>query len=106
MIPAILLGIFVAAFVPMTAVFPSIEPHHKGAAVSIYNLSAGLSNFAAPAIASLVLPFFDIVGVVWAYTGLYFAGVLTFFIKVPQPGFENNRKIKTEKAITKQQISH
>ncbi|HGN3019188.1 TPA: cytochrome C biogenesis protein CcdA, partial [Pseudomonas aeruginosa] len=92
---------------PMTAVFPSIEPHHKGAAVSIYNLSAGLSNFAAPAIASLVLPFFDIVGVVWAYTGLYiFAGILTFFIKVPQPGFENNRKIKSAKVAAEQQTSH
>lgn len=107
LIPAILLGIFVAAFVPMTAVFPSIEPHHKGAAVSIYNLSAGLSNFAAPAIASLVLPFFDIVGVVWAYTGLYiFAGILTFFINVPQPGFENNRKIKPTKVIAQQQTNN
>ncbi|MBC8653851.1 cytochrome C biogenesis protein CcdA, partial [Providencia vermicola] len=77
------------------------------AAVSIYNLSAGLSNFAAPAIASLVLPFFDIVGVVWAYTGLYiFAGVLTFFIKVPQPGFENNRKVKTTKSVVEQQTSN
>lgn len=86
MVPAVMLGIFVAAFVPMTAVFPTLEPNHKGAAVSIYNLSAGLSNFVAPAIASALLPFFDIVGVVWAYTGLYlFAGVLTFIIRVPQP---------------------
>ncbi|VEB96133.1 Alpha-ketoglutarate permease [Cedecea lapagei] len=86
LIPAVMLGTFVAAFVPMTAVFPTLEPHHRGAAISIYNLSAGMSNFVAPAIASLILPFFDIVGVVWAYTGLYlFAGVLTFIIKVPQP---------------------
>ena len=86
MIPAVMLGITVAAFVPMTAVFPVLEPKHKGAAISIYNLSAGLSNFLAPAIASLVLPFFDIVGVVWTYTGLYlFAGILTLIIKVEQP---------------------
>ncbi|WP_034947093.1 MFS transporter [Erwinia oleae] len=86
MIPAVMLGITVAAFVPMTAVFPVLEPKHKGAAISIYNLSAGLSNFLAPAIASLVLPFFDIVGVVWTYTGLYlFAGILTMIIKVDQP---------------------
>ncbi|KGT88865.1 cytochrome C biogenesis protein CcdA [Erwinia typographi] len=86
MIPALMLGITVAAFVPMTAVFPVLEPKHKGAAISIYNLSAGLSNFLAPAIASLVLPFFDIVGVVWTYTGLYlFAGILTLIIKVEQP---------------------
>lgn len=89
-----MLGIFVAAFVPMTAVFPTLEPHHKGAAVSIYNLSAGLSNFVAPAIASVMLPFFDIVGVVWAYTGLYvFAGVLTFIIRVPQPGHTREEKV-------------
>ena len=86
MIPAIMLGITVAAFVPMTAVFPALEPEHQGAAISIFNLSAGLSNFVAPAIASLVLPFFDIIGVVWIYTGLYlFAGVLTLIIKVEQP---------------------
>lgn len=94
LIPAVMLGIFVAAFVPMTAVFPTLEPHHKGAAVSIYNLSAGLSNFVAPAIASVMLPFFDIVGVVWAYTGLYvFAGVLTFIIRVPQPGHTGEEKV-------------
>ncbi|AJW28947.1 cytochrome C biogenesis protein CcdA [Chania multitudinisentens RB-25] len=87
LIPAVMLGITVAAFVPMTAVFPVLEPNHKGAAISIYNLAAGLSNFAAPAIASMILPFFDIVGVVWAYTGLYLvAAVLTLVVKVDQPG--------------------
>jgi MFS family permease len=86
LIPSIMLGITVAAFVPMTAVFPVLEPKHKGAAISIYNLSAGLSNFVAPAIASIVLPFFDIVGVVWVYTVLYLvAAVLTLIIKVDQP---------------------
>ena len=39
---AFALGIFVAAFVPMAAVFPALEPQHKGAAISVYNLSAGL----------------------------------------------------------------
>jgi polyol permease family len=90
LVPAVMLGITVAAFVPMTAVFPVLEPNHKGAAISIYNLSAGLSNFAAPAIASIVLPFFDIEGVVWVYTGLYLvAAVLTLIVKVDQPGHNN-----------------
>ncbi|MGY3099917.1 polyol permease family [Ewingella americana] len=40
LVPAVMLGITVAAFVPMTAVFPVLEPNHKGAAISIYNLSA------------------------------------------------------------------
>lgn len=96
MIPAICLGIFVAAFVPMTAVFPALEPHHQGAAVSIYNLSAGLSNFVAPAIAAVILSVGEVIHVVWAYTGLYlFAFILTFIIRVPQPARE--KKIVAEK---------
>ena len=68
LIPAVALGIFVAAFVPMAAVFPALEPKHKGAAISVYNLSAGLSNFLAPAIAVVLLPYFSTIGVVIAYT--------------------------------------
>ncbi len=79
-------GIFVAAFVPMAAVFPALEPNHKGAAISVYNLSAGLSNFLAPAIAVVLLPYFSTIGVVIAYTALY---ILAFFlcplIRVEQP---------------------
>ncbi|WP_155958953.1 MFS transporter, partial [Klebsiella aerogenes] len=71
LVPAIALGIFVAAFVPMAAVFPALEPKHKGAAISVYNLSAGLSNFLAPAIAVVLLPHFSTIGVVVAYTALY-----------------------------------
>ena len=62
LIPAIALGIFVAAFVPLAAVFPALEPKHKGAAISVYNLSAGMSNFLAPAIAVVLLPFFSTIG--------------------------------------------
>jgi len=89
LIPAISLGIFVAAFVPMAAVFPALEPDHKGAAVSVYNLSAGLSNFLAPAIAAIVLPFFDTVGVVIVYASLYvLAFCLCSLIKVEQPNLQ------------------
>ncbi|MED5744968.1 RbtT/DalT/CsbX family MFS transporter, partial [Enterobacter hormaechei] len=56
LVPAIALGIFVAAFVPMAAVFPALEPRHKGAAISVDNLSAGLANFLAPAIGGVLLP--------------------------------------------------
>lgn len=73
LLPAIALGIFVAAFVPLAAVFPALEPKHKGAAISVYNLSAGMSNFLAPAIAVILLPFFSTIGVVIAYTALYVA---------------------------------
>lgn len=103
LVPAVMLGITVAAFVPMTAVFPVLEPNHKGAAISIYNLSAGLSNFVAPAIASIILPFFDIEGVVWVYTALYLvAAVLTLVVKVDQPGHNNvPRYVITNEVLAK-----
>lgn len=95
LVPAIALGIFVAAFVPMAAVFPALEPNHKGAAISVYNLSAGLSNFLAPAIAVVLLPYFSTIGVVIAYTALY---ILAFFlcplIRVEQPGFTSDQHAK------------
>ncbi|MGE5983470.1 cytochrome C biogenesis protein CcdA, partial [Klebsiella aerogenes] len=82
----------VAAFVPMAAVFPALEPEHKGAAISVYNLSAGLSNFLAPAIAVVLLPHFSTIGVVVAYTALYLlAFCLCPFIRVEQPGFATSK---------------
>lgn len=100
LIPAISLGIFVAAFVPMAAVFPALEPHHTGAAISVYNLSAGLSNFLAPAIAVVLLPWFDTIGVVIAYTALYLiAFVVCHFIDVEQPGFERKTQYAEDGAL-------
>ncbi len=97
LIPAIALGIFVAAFVPLAAVFPALEPKHKGAAISVYNLSAGMSNFLAPAIAVVLLPFFSTIGVVIAYTGLYVvAFFLCAFIRVEQPGFSHKEATARE----------
>jgi MFS family permease len=99
LVPAIALGIFVAAFVPMAAVFPALEPQHKGAAISVYNLSAGLSNFLAPAIAVVLLPYFSTIGVVIAYTLLYLlAFVLCPFIRVEQPGFASQRTAESRVA--------
>ena len=97
LIPAIALGIFVAAFVPLAAVFPALEPKHKGAAISVYNLSAGMSNFLAPAIAVVLLPFFSTIGVVIAYTALYVvAFFLCAFIRVEQPGFSHKEATARE----------
>ena len=100
LIPAISLGIFVAAFVPMAAVFPALEPNHTGAAISVYNLSAGLSNFLAPAIAVVLLPWFDTLGVVIAYTALYLvAFVVCSFIDVEQPGFARKTRYADDGAL-------
>lgn len=84
---AIIFGFAVAAFVPMSAIFPTLVPEHKGAAVSIHNLSAGLSNFCGPAIATITLAIATPIVTIWTYAIIYIIGfILTFFMKVPQPG--------------------
>lgn len=83
---ALMLGFAVAAYVPMSAIFPILVPEHKGAAVSVHNLAAGLSNFCGPAIASVTLMFTTEKVTIWVYAILYIIGfILTFFMKVQQP---------------------
>ena len=70
----------------MGAIFPTMEPKHKGAAVSVQNLGGGLANFGGPVLAAIILPLWGIGGVVVVYGALYyFAAVLTLFIHVDQP---------------------
>ncbi|WP_348634761.1 MFS transporter [Staphylococcus sp. GDX8P80P] len=89
---AIMFGFAVAAFVPMSAIFPTLVPEHKGAAVSVHNLAAGLSNFLGYGLASVMLIFASAEVTIWAYAVIYVLGfVLTFFMKVQQPG----RQVKT-----------
>jgi len=85
-VAALLFAFTITSFVPMGAIFPMMEPEHKGAAVSVQNLGGGLANFGGPALAALILPFWGIAGVVVVYGVLYyFAAVLTLFIHVDQP---------------------
>lgn len=93
-----LFGITQSAFVPIFAIFTALEPEHIGATLSSHNLAAGLSNFAAPAIATLFLPIFNEVGVVWAFAICYFVGaVITYFIKVHQPGIDDRKVTEMNK---------
>lgn len=86
---SVMLGIFVACFVPLTPMFTAIEPEHKGACISIYNLSASLSNFTAPALAAIFMPLLGVKGVVLIYAALYLLGfILTFIIKVNHPSYQ------------------
>lgn len=85
-IAALLFAFTVTSFVPMGAIFPMMEPKHKGAAVSVQNLGGGLANFGGPMLAALILPLWGFKGVVIVYGALYyFAAILTFFIHVDQP---------------------
>jgi len=85
-IGALLFAFTVTAFVPMGAIFPMMEPKHKGAAVSVQNLGGGLANFGGPMLAALILPLWGFKGVVIVYGVLYYAAaIITLFIHVDQP---------------------
>jgi polyol permease family len=85
-VAALMFAFTVTAFVPMGAIFPMMEPKHKGAAVSVQNLGGGLANFGGPMLAALILPLWGFKGVVIVYGALYyFAAFLTLFIHVDQP---------------------
>src|SRR5699024_10996023 len=72
--------------------FYCIEPYHIGATLSSHNLAAGLSNFIAPLIATIMLPIFNEVGVVLAFAICYFVGAgITYYIKVHQPGIDDSK---------------
>jgi len=93
-IAALLFALTITSFVPMGAIFPMMEPRHKGAAVSVQNLGGGLANFGGPALATLILPHWGINGVVYTYAVLYWgAAVLTLFIKVDQPHGVRTREL-------------
>lgn len=85
-VAALFFALTITSFVPMGAIFPTMEPMHKGAAVSVQNLGGGLANFGGPVLATIILPIWGIGGVVVVYGVLYYlAAVLTLFIHVDQP---------------------
>lgn len=80
-----LFGACLAAFVPLSAIMPSLAPNNKGAAMSILNLGAGLSTFVGPAVVGLFIGSLGTVGVIWIFTGLYlFSAVLMKFVTLPK----------------------
>lgn len=77
-------GACLAAFVPLSAILPSLAPENKGAAMSILNLGAGLSTFIGPAVVGIFIGSLGAQGVIWIYTGLYVvAAVLMKFVTLP-----------------------
>ncbi|GAA2453226.1 MFS transporter [Agromyces soli] len=83
---AIVYGLALGMFVPLSAIVPLLAPQHKAAAVAILNLGAGLSQFVGPVIAGLVTPI-GIQGTVWIIASLYLVGFgLTFLLRSPKDG--------------------
>lgn len=89
---ALLLALTLTSFVPMGAIFPMLAPEHKGAAVSVQNLGGGFGNLIGPAVAALMFGLsFEIEHVIITFSILYFiGGVMTFFIRNPQPKKERD----------------
>lgn len=78
-------GALLAAYVPLSALVPSLVEKDKGAAMSILNLGAGLPTFVGPAIVGLFIGSLGAKGVVWILALLYFSSaVMTYFIKLPK----------------------
>ena len=86
LICGILWGILLAAYVPLSALVPSLVKTDKGAAVSVLNLGAGLATVLGPVLVNIFAPAKDIPGfgrVTWALAILYFcSSIMTWlFLK-------------------------
>ncbi|MFG2137983.1 MFS transporter [Streptomyces sp. NPDC048650] len=81
-------GATLAGYVPISALMPSLEPHHKGQALAALNLGAGASTFVGPAVVAAFVGPLGVAGVVWIFAGMYAVScVLTLFLKLPgEPG--------------------
>lgn len=82
---AIIFGACVAAFVPLSAILPTLAPENRGAAMSVLNLGAGLSTFLGPAIVGVFIGTVGTVGILWIYSGLYIvSAILMIFVTLPK----------------------
>ena len=91
-IASIIVGIGTCAFSSLPPIMTLYAGEGKqGAALSAYNLAAGLTTFAGPGIATILLPTIGYGGVCWTYAALYvLAFILTLFIRPQQPGFDSH----------------
>lgn len=80
-----LYGATLAAFVPLSALMPSLAPDRKGAAMSALNLGAGASAFLGPLVVTLALGPFGVAGVMWTYAVLYLiSAILAWQLRLPK----------------------
>lgn len=85
----ILWGACLAAYVPLSALVPSLVSKDKGAALAVLNLGAGLPVFVGPVIVGLFIGIIGDLGVIWILAVLYFiSSILTYFIKLPEESHE------------------
>ena len=101
-VASVIVGIGTCAFSSLPTIMTLYAGGKQGAALSAYNLAAGLTTFAGPGIATILLPIVGYEGVCWTYAGLYvLAFVLTLFIRPQQPGFDaKGHRIKGAKVAS------
>jgi polyol permease family len=72
---AVMYGLSLAGYVPLSAVMPALAPHRVGSAIAILNLAAGVSQFMGPVVAGLVVPI-GVAGTIWVISGIYVFGIV------------------------------
>lgn len=100
MATGVMWGAFLAGYVPLSALVPSLVKKDKGSAMAILNLGAGLSVFVGPAIVGIFIGLVGSEGVVWILAGLYLlSAILTKFITLPNE--QQNSVESTPKSISR-----
>lgn len=81
----VLYGATLAAYVPLSALMPSLAPEHKGEALSLLSLGAGASAWVGPALVALLLKPLGVGGVMWVFAALYFlSSLLALTLTAPE----------------------
>jgi MFS family permease len=94
----VLFGIAIAAYVPLSALMPALEPAHRGEAVALLNLAAGLSQFVGSLVVTLFWGLLGTPGMVIALAAIYLVGFgLTYLMKVDQGALARH---EAEQAVT------
>lgn len=81
----VLFGIAIAAYVPLSALMPALEPSRRGQAVALLNLSAGASQFMGSLLVTVLWDRIGTAGTVFALAATYLVGFgMSFLMKVDQ----------------------
>lgn len=97
----IIFGFALAAYVPLSALMPALEPHRRGNAVALLNLAAGASQFIGSLLVTLLWDVLGTTGTVVALASTYLVGfLLSFLMKVDQEALAKAEAVESEPAAT------
>lgn len=100
-IVSMMFGAFLAGYVPLSALVPSLVKDDKGSALAILNLGAGLSRFIAPVIVGGLISFIGTGGIMWVTAIIYIVGAaLTSLINIDRETIKYNNAEPVEELDT------